>query len=52
MEFIVSSVSEKSLLFVMALALGLIIAWLIATDPVNSTATQTFGSSTIGNETT
>jgi hypothetical protein len=43
---IVSTLSEKSLLFVMALTLGLIITWLISTDPANTTQ-QTYNTSAV-----
>lgn len=41
-----NTLSEKSLLFVMALTLGLIITWLISTDPTHMPQ-QTYNTSAI-----
>lgn len=46
-EIVVSALSEKSLLVAMGLTLGLIITWLITSDP-NNTALQAHGTNLVG----
>ncbi|BBL74753.1 hypothetical protein [Methylomagnum ishizawai] len=46
-----SALTEKSLLLFMALTLGLIITWLIASDPVNSSQ-EVYGTHSIDRQST